>query len=71
MSTGIEIREVDASSREAWRRMRCELGPEWVVDADAMVASYFASGVIDGLRHVVLIAHDAVSGQAIGMAEVS
>jgi len=71
MPIGVEIREVDAPSRDAWRRMRCELGPAWVADADAMVESYFASKTIDGLRHVVLIAHDLETDAPIGMAEVS
>ncbi len=54
----------------AWAAMRRELGIEWVIDdIDAMVASYLATGTIDHLPHVVLIARDD-AGPA-GFAEVS
>ncbi|MEQ8770496.1 MAG: GNAT family N-acetyltransferase [Phycisphaerales bacterium] len=54
----------------AWAAMRRELGVEWIIDnIDAMVASYLATGTIDHLPHVVLIAKDDAG--SVGFAEVS
>lgn len=53
-----------------WAAMRRQLGVEWVIDnIDTMVASYLATGTIDHLPHIVLMAREGETPA--GFAEVS
>ncbi len=66
----VRVAPLTPDDAPAWASMRRELGVEWVIEnIDSMVASYLASGMIDHLPHVVLIASDD-AGPA-GFAEVS
>jgi aminoglycoside 6'-N-acetyltransferase I len=68
----IVIRPLETSDVPDWLAMRRELGPEWVVDrVDAFARTYFESGRIDGLEHIVLIAREDATGVPVGFAEVS
>ena len=67
---GVTVSPLTPDDAPAWAAMRRELGVEWVIDnIDAMVASYLATGTIDHLPHVVLIAKDDAG--PVGFAEVS
>lgn len=71
MNEHLVIEPVDRATAGAWRAMRRQMGPEWLLDDfDALVAEYLASGRIQGLRHRVWIAR-ATPGDPIGFAEVS
>jgi len=64
------IRPLQKHDAGAWRSMREQLGPDWVMgNIDRMVEQYLSTGTIDHLRHIVLIAEDA-QGYT-GFAEVS
>lgn len=66
----IVFRPAQPTDRAAWKRMRENLGPEWLTDDfDALTGEYFSKGTIQGLRHVVVIAERA--GSPLGFAEVS
>lgn len=68
----VKIEVLDERDAHVWERMRSALGPAWFTDDFAPVMrEYFEHGMIDGLRHVVLVAREADSREIVGFAEVS
>ena len=44
------IRPVDAATASQWRDMRCEMGPDWLVEEFAtLVREYLDTGRVQGL----------------------
>ncbi len=72
MSERFGVSAITRADAGAWVAMRGLLGPEWVSSRmEELVESYFATGRIDHLEHVVLMARAEGSGEALGFAEVS
>lgn len=66
----VTVRHAAPGDAAAWTAMRESLGPEWLTDDFAALASeYFREGTIQGLPHAVLIAER--DGTPVGFAEVS
>lgn len=72
MGVRFEVVPITRAEAGAWVSMRGRLGPEWVSSRmDELVASYFATGRIDHLEHMVLLARAEGTGEALGFSEVS